>query len=117
MWDYIYIDLICNAILQTSVDESSYGFDLPSLMHAYLDLSLSLSLSLLALLLYNFAIASAWHLKWAKFEEHHFLFFLFGKLAELRWIWNDLLNRFVDRVGGGCVVWAQVVPVCICYGT
>ncbi|XP_019864232.1 PREDICTED: uncharacterized protein LOC100636902 [Amphimedon queenslandica] len=41
--------------------------------------------------------ASAWHLKWAKFEECEFLIFLFGKLAELRWIWNEAYKSFFEK--------------------
>lgn len=41
--------------------------------------------------------ASAWHLKWAKFEEHEFLIFLFSKLAEMRWIWNETMKQFSDK--------------------
>lgn len=42
--------------------------------------------------------ASAWHLKWAKFESDEFMIYLFGKLAELRWLWNEIQQQFVDKV-------------------
>lgn len=59
-------------------------------MFIFLPLSLSL-------LLFS-SLASAWHLKWAKFEECEFLIFLFGKLAELRWIWNEAYKSFFEKV-------------------